>query len=137
MHDVLVLIVHLIITTIRLMQPGGARSVVAESVLLRHQLLVLNRSRQRAPELRPADRIIAGLCAGFLRPARLLRSAIVLRPSTILQFHRSLVRRKYQELFSRKSKRSRPGPKGPSAEIIAAIVEMKRKNPRFGYQPYC
>ena len=26
----------------------------------------------------------------------------------------------------------KPGPKGPSSELIAAIVEMKRRNPRFG-----
>jgi putative transposase len=26
-----------------------------------------------------------------------------------------------------------PGPKGPSAELIAVIVEMKRRNPKFGY----
>ncbi len=69
-----------------------------------------------------------------MRPARLLRSAIVLRPATIIHFHRSLVKRKYRNLFSPKSKRSLPGPKGPSAELIAAIVEMKQRNPRFGYQ---
>ena len=28
--------------------------------------------------------------------------------------------------------RRKPGPKGPSAELIAAIVEMKRRNPKFG-----
>ena len=134
MRDVLILLVHLIVTIIRLMQPGGARSVVAESVLLRHQLLVLNRTRRKAPDLRPRDRIVAGLCAGFLRPTRLLRSAIVLKPPTILHFHRLLVKRKYRELFSPKKKRSLPGPKGPSAELIAAIVEMKQRNPRFGYQ---
>ncbi len=134
MRDVLVLLVHLLVIVVRLIRPGGIRSVVAESLLLRHQLLVLNRPRQRAPDLCPADRIIVGLCAGFVYPARLLRSAIVLKPATILRFHRSLVRRKYRELFSPKRKRSRPGPKGPSAELIAAIVETKHRNPRFGYQ---
>jgi hypothetical protein len=69
-----------------------------------------------------------------MRPARLLRSAIVLKPATILKFHRSLVKRKYRELFSPKRKRARPGPKGPSPELRAAIVAMKRRNPRFGYQ---
>ena len=43
------------------------------------------------------------------------------------------MKRKYRELFSPK-RRGRPGPQGPSAELIAAIVEMKRRNPRFGYQ---
>ncbi len=109
MRDALVLLVHLIVTTVRLMQPGGVRSVVAESVLLRHQLVIMNRPRQQAPDLRPIDRFVAGLCAGLMRPARLLRSAVVLRPSTILRFHRSLVKRKYQELFAPKRKRARPG----------------------------
>ena len=43
------------------MHPGGARAVVAESLLVKHQLVILNRGRERAPNLRPTDRIIAGL----------------------------------------------------------------------------
>ncbi len=30
--------------------------------------------------------------------------------------------------------RAKPGPKGPAEELIAAIIEMKRRNPSFGYQ---
>ena len=47
MRDLLILLVHLITTTARLMGPGGARSVIAESLLVKHQLLILNRSRWR------------------------------------------------------------------------------------------
>ena len=101
MRDVLVLFVDLIVMTVRLMQRGGVRSVVAASVLLRHQPLVLKRPLQRAPDLRSVDRSVASLCAVHLRPARLLRSAIVLRPATILHYHRTLVRRKYQVLLRR------------------------------------
>ena len=61
----------------RLAGPGGARSVVAESVLVKHQLLILNRSRKLSPNLLPFDRVVAGLCAVFIRPGRLIRSAIV------------------------------------------------------------
>jgi hypothetical protein len=61
MRDFIAL-VHSIATLVQLAKPGGLRCVVAESVLVRHQLLVLNRGRKRAPNLRPADRIIAGLC---------------------------------------------------------------------------
>jgi transposase InsO family protein len=68
-----------------------------------------------------------------MRPARSLRSAIVLKPSTILSFHRALVKRKYRLLFTPKN-RGKPGPIGPSPELISAIVEMKRRNPSFGYQ---
>ena len=49
MRDVVILFVHLIVTAVRLARPGGLRSVVAESVLVKHQLLILNRGRKRAP----------------------------------------------------------------------------------------
>jgi hypothetical protein len=64
----------LIVTVTRLARPGGLRSVVAESALLRHQLLILNRGRKRAPNLRPADRIITGLCMLFMHPVLLENS---------------------------------------------------------------
>jgi transposase InsO family protein len=131
MRDWLVLIVHLIVTTIRTVTPGGARAVIAESLLLKHQLLILNRSRKKAPKLRALDRILLGLGAMLVSPQRILKVAVAIRPATLLRFHRALVRRKYQWLFSSKTRR-RPGPKGPSKELIAAILEIKRLNPRFG-----
>ncbi|MCZ6709645.1 MAG: helix-turn-helix domain-containing protein [Gammaproteobacteria bacterium] len=131
MRDGIFLLIHLMVTVAKLLGPGGARSVVAESLLVKHQLLILNRSRERAPNLLPMDRVIAGLCACFMRPARVVRSGIVLKPSTIMGFHRALVKRKYRLLFT-PERRGKTGPKGPSPELIAAIVEMKRNNPRFG-----
>ncbi len=133
MRDLAVLFIHLLVTIARLFGPGGARSIVAESLLVKHQLLILNRSRARAPDLRPTDRVIVALCAILMRPARFVRSAIVLKPSTILSFHRALVKRKYRLLFTPRY-RAKPGPKGPSPELISAIIEMKRRNPSFGYQ---
>jgi hypothetical protein len=53
-------------------------------LLLKHQLRILNRGRKRAPNLRAAERFIAGLCTLFMNPARVLRFAIVLKPSTLL-----------------------------------------------------
>jgi hypothetical protein len=38
MRDAIILFVHLMVTLVR---PGGLRSVVAESVLVKHQLLIL------------------------------------------------------------------------------------------------
>ncbi len=55
----------------------------------------------------------------------------MIKPATLLKFHRALVKHKYRRLFSNSGYR-RPGPKGPSQELIAAIVELKRRNPRFG-----
>lgn len=54
MRDFLALLVHMIGTVIRVGRPGGFRSVIAESVLIRHQLLILNRGRKRAPNLTSA-----------------------------------------------------------------------------------
>ncbi len=98
---------------------------------MKHQLVILNRRRERAPNLRPMDRVIAGLCTVFIHPGRLLRIAVVLRPSTLLAFHASLVKRKYRQLFSPK-RRGKPGPKGPSPELVTAIVETKKRNPSWG-----
>ncbi len=131
MRDLATLFIHLIVTINRLFGPGGARSVVAEALLVKHQFVILNRGRVRAPNLRPMDRVIAGLCTLFIRPGRLVRSAVVLKTSTLLAFHAALVKRKYRHLFSPK-RRSKPGPKGPSPELIAAIVETKNRNRGWG-----
>ena len=132
MRDFVIVFVHLIVTLARLARPGGLRSVVAESVLVRHPLLILNRGRKRAPNLRATDRIIAaGLCTLFMRPARVLCSAIVLKPSTLLHLHPVLRKRKYRMLFSSRRRR-RPGPKGPHQDLLEAVVAMKRRNPGWG-----
>ncbi len=131
MRDLIILLIHLLATIVKLIGPGGVRSVAAESILIKQQLLVLNRARVRAPNLRPMDRMIAALCVSCMRPDRLLKTAIVIKPSTIMAFHRMLVQRKYRLLFT-PQKRGKPGPKGPSPELIAAIIEIKQRNPRFG-----
>src|SRR5260370_7544290 len=76
MRNLAVLVIHLIATLARLLGPGGVRSLVAESLLLKHQLLIVNRSRQRSPNLSAGDPILAGLLALLVHPTRLLRSAI-------------------------------------------------------------
>jgi hypothetical protein len=130
-RDLAVLLLHLVATVARLAGPGGAQAVVAESMLVKHQLLILNRSRKRSPNLRPADRVVAGLCAVFMRPSRLIRSAIVFKPATLLHLHRALIQRKYRRLFSSK-RPMKPGPKGPSQDVIAVVVDMKQRNPSWG-----
>src|ERR1700730_12949149 len=128
MRDLAVLFLHLLATVGRLAGPGGARAVVAESVLIKQQLLILNRSPQRSPNLRLADRLVAGVCTLLMRPRRLVRSAIVLKPSTLLRLHRALIGRKYRRLFS-STVPTKPGRKGPIQEVIAAVVDMKQRNP--------
>ena len=88
-------------------------------------------SRRRSPNLRVSDRLIAGFCSMWVKPTRLLQTAIALKPSTVLQFHRALVQRKYRLLFSSK-RGAKPGPQGPSPDVIRAVVDMKQRNPTWG-----
>jgi putative transposase len=131
MRDLLILLVHLAATVMKLLKPGGVRAVIAESLILKQQLVVLNRSRKRAPRLNAWDRFLLGVATLLVNPRRIRKLAAVLKPSTFFKFHEALKKRKYRLLFSSRTQR-RPGPKGPSKELITTIVEMKRRNPRFG-----
>ncbi len=131
MRDLLILVVRLLTTVAKLLGPGGTKAVVADSLLMKQQLLVMNRSRRRAPSLSALDRILLGFWSLFLPPRRLPRAAVMIRPSTLLRFHEALKKRTYRLLFSSRRKGT-PGPNGPSQELIRAIVELKQRNPRFG-----
>ena len=132
MKNVLLTLLHLAVTTAKLCGPGGVRAVMAENLLLKQQLIVLRRGRRRAPNLTLSDRLLCGFGSLFLSPGRIRKLAIVARPSTLLAFHAALVRRKYRRLFSSRPRPKKPGPKGPSAALIQAIVELKSRNPQFG-----
>jgi hypothetical protein len=75
MKELLILLVHLLSTVARLVGPGGAKGLVAENLLIKQQLLILNRSRQRAPNLRSLDRFLLGFLSLFIRPGRLPKLA--------------------------------------------------------------
>ena len=132
MKDIVLIFVHLAVTAAKLLGPGGVRTVVAENLLLKQQLIVLRRPRRRAPNLTVFDRFLFGFGALFLSLGRIRKVAIGLQPSTLLSFHEALVRRKYRRLFSSSHRPKKPGPKGPSEALIRAIVELKSRNPRFG-----
>ena len=90
MRDIFLILVHLLADLSRLLRPGAVKALMAENGLLRHQLLILRRSRQRCPNLRTRDRILFGLGSLFMRPRRLARAALVPRSSTLLRCHRAL-----------------------------------------------
>ena len=129
--DLLALFVHLLTTIAKLLRPGGSRAVVADSLLMKQQLLVINRSRRRAPNLSALDRFLFGFWSLFLNLRRIHRAAVIIRPSTLLNFHDILKQQKYRLLYS-SGRKGKPGPKGPSQELIQAIVELKQRNSRFG-----
>jgi len=114
----------------RLLRPGGVRSVAVENIALRKQLIALSRHHKRAPKLTTFDRIAFGFLTSMMSVKRLSRIAIILKPAALLKFHKALVQRKYHLLFSNKSSK-KPGRKGPAQNIIDAIIDMKRRNPRI------
>ena len=131
MRDVTYLLFHLLTTLAKLIRPGGSRAVIAENLLLKQQMIIHSRSRQRAPNLSTQDRTLLGFWTLFLNPRRIVRAAIIITPSTLLSFHNALKKRKYRLLYSPRGGR-KPGPKGPAKEVIKAIVDMKQRNPRYG-----
>lgn len=93
MRDVLPLVIHLFVTVVKLVRPGGVRAIVAESLLLKHQILIIKRSRQRAPNLTALDRFVPGLTTLLLNPRRIPKLSALIKPATRLKFHKALVDR--------------------------------------------
>jgi len=132
MKHLLWLILRVVAGLNTLLGSRGIRALLAENLLLRQQLLVMRRSRPRAPKLRAAERLVFGFCSQFLSRRRLLRAALILKPATLLRFHRGFRDFKYRLLYCSGTTRSKPGPKGPAPELVQSICELKRRNPRFG-----
>jgi putative transposase len=118
---------------LRALLPNGARAIAAENIALRQQLISLTRNQKRSPRLMTLDKILFGILVSMINIKRLSRIAITLKPATLLKFHQALVKRKYHLLFTKKASK-KPGPKGPEKALVDAIIEMKKRNPSYGYR---
>jgi putative transposase len=96
----------------------------AEILVLRHQLAVLRRQVAR-PCLTWSDRALIVLLASLV-PRERWRSFLV-RPETILRWHRSLVKKRWTYPHRR------PGRPALTDEIVGLICRLARENPRWGY----
>jgi putative transposase len=96
-----------------------------EIVVLRHQLVVLRRQAGR-PQLRHQDRVFLAAASRIL-PRASWRFFLV-RPETLLRWHRELLARRWS--YPKRSS-GRP-PIAP--EIRALVLRLARENPRWGYQ---
>jgi putative transposase len=97
-----------------------------ELLVLRHQVKVLQRQVTR-PRLNRRDRVL--FAAASRAMPRSSWSSFVVRPETLLRWHRELVRKKWT--FRRTGQPGRP-PIEP--DLRALIVRLGRENPRWGYQ---
>jgi len=131
MQGILSLIFDIVRALFLLLIPRGKSKLLAEFILVRQQLKVISRKRLKAPRLNTLDRIVFAFSSLFISSTRLPKLSYIVAHSTLLKFHRALVKKKYSFLFSNK-KSNKPGPKGPSKELISLVVEIKEENNRFG-----
>ena len=68
---------------------------VAEILLLRHQLAVLQRQQPRHPDLNRADRAFLATLPSVIPKARRRGLRLLVTPDTILRWHRDIARRRW------------------------------------------
>jgi transposase InsO family protein len=111
--------------------PGSDRDKDTEILVLRHQLAVVQRQLggQRVRFV-PADRVwLAALLSPLSTPA-LRNLRLLVRPDTVLRWHRDLHARRHAAM-SRPRRRGRP----PTVRLIRALVlRLVRENPSWGYR---
>ena len=120
MIHLLILAVHLLAIIAKLLRPGGVRVVVAESLLLKHQLVISSRARRRAPNLNSFDRFVLGLGSLFVPANRFSKLAVVLKPRTLLRLRKRMDSQRNKSTLHRLSficpmKLSQDGPSVPAS----------------------
>jgi putative transposase len=103
---------------------GGDREV--ELLLLRQELTVLRRTVKK-PRLKQADRMILAVLA--MRLPRRAWGALLVRPETVLGWHRAVVHRKWAAFARRRG----PGRPRINEECRQLILRLANENPRWGY----
>jgi putative transposase len=107
---------------------SGIRSIDAKDVeilVLRHQLEVVHRQKGK-PRFQRCDRLILAALSRLLPRQRW--SCFLVRPETVLAWHRQLVTGKARR-WGRKS----PGRPPTPAETRQLVIRLARENPRWGY----
>jgi len=110
----------------RLLGAGGRRAEERdiELLVLRHQVKVLQRQVAR-PRLNRLDRVL--LAAASRALGRSSWSSFMVRPETLLRWHRGLVRKKWTFRTT-----GRPGRRPVDADVRDLVVRLGRENPRWG-----
>ena len=110
----------------RLLGAGGRRAEERdiELLVLRHQVRVLQRQVKR-PRLSRLDRVL--FAAASARLPRGSWSSFMVRPETLLRWHRELVRRKWTY-----RRMGHPGRPPIEPDLRDLIVRLGRENPRWG-----
>ena len=125
--DLLPSLARLVLTRISwVFATGDSRD--AEILALRHQLLVLQRQIDR-PRFNETDRTILALLSSTMDRTRRAATFLIVRPETVLRWHRRLVARHLTQPPT--PKRGRP-PIDP--ELRRLIIRLANENPDWGYR---
>src|SRR6266508_4014708 len=105
-------------------RPSADCELEMKVVVLRHQVKVLSRKVGR-PKLRRIDKAFLAACSRVVPRHRW--GSFIVAPSTLLRWHRELVRRKWT------CKPNRLGRPPIDLAVRELVCRMARENPRWGY----
>jgi putative transposase len=113
------------------LQPMSDRDMDVEVLALRHQIAVLERqlNGQRV-RFDAGDRAFLAALLQGLPPEALRRMRLLVRPDTVLRWHRDLVARRH----AARSRPKRGGRPRTVRSIRAPVLRLARENPTWGYR---
>ncbi|MER6377003.1 integrase core domain-containing protein [Streptomyces mirabilis] len=116
--------------TLRLL-PMSDRDQNAEILALRHQITVLKRQLgTEKVRFTPRDRAFPAALRYRLPLDTVRRWRLLVRPDTVLRWHRDLVRRRHAQ----ESRPKRPGRPRTVRPVRALVLRLARENPSWGYR---
>ena len=98
---------------------------IAEILILRHQLAVLQRRQPCRPKLNWADRALLATLLGVIPRARRHGLRLLVTPDTIVRWHREVVRRRW----AARSIRGRTGRPATRRNVRALVLHLAARTP--------
>jgi hypothetical protein len=109
--------------------PASDRDKVVEILALRHQIAVLERQLgDKKVWFTPPDRALLAALLHHLKPETLRRMRLLIRPDTVLRWHRDLIKGRH----AARSTPRRPGRPPTVRSICVLVLRLVRENPGWG-----
>ena len=106
--------------------PTSDRDKDMEILVLRHQITILERQLGKTrPRFSPTDRALLAALLHRIPTATLRRLRLLIRPDTVLRWHRDLLDRRH----AARSRPKRPGRPRTVRSIRLLVLRLARENP--------